>query len=200
MHRDREVVLVESTRVLHRKRFHRQKLHLVLSGMRHLAAELGDRATYLRTETYREALERVGRPVVVHEPTSPALRTPEPQPADADAGRRHDPRRVPPPCSPRSMCAATTGRSPATQEASSWNSSTLACGANCCSARTAVELASVATFLPPWMPCVCEGRNPDHALFGCGLLRYCQRDGCDAAEAATLANLPTTDEPRAPGR
>jgi (6-4)DNA photolyase len=69
-HRHREVVLVESTRVLHRKRFHRQKLHLVLSGMRHLAAELGDRATYLRTETYREALERIGRPVVVHGPTS----------------------------------------------------------------------------------------------------------------------------------
>ena len=71
-HRDREVVLVESTRVLRRKRFHRQKVHLVLSGMRHLAAELGDRATYLRTDTYREALERVGRPVVVHEPTSHA--------------------------------------------------------------------------------------------------------------------------------
>jgi hypothetical protein len=71
-HRERKVVLVESTRVLRRKRFHRQKLHLVLSGMRHLAAELGDRATYLRTETYREALERVGRPVVVHEPTSHA--------------------------------------------------------------------------------------------------------------------------------
>ena len=60
-HREREVVLVESSRVLRRKRFHRQKLHLVLSGMRHLAAELGDRATYLRTDTYREALARVGR-------------------------------------------------------------------------------------------------------------------------------------------
>ena len=71
-HRHREVVLIESTRVLYRKRFHRQKLHLVWSGMRHLAAELGDRATFLRTETYREALERVGRPVVVHEPTSHA--------------------------------------------------------------------------------------------------------------------------------
>ena len=35
------MVLVESSRVLRRKRFHRQKLHLVLSGMRHLAAELG---------------------------------------------------------------------------------------------------------------------------------------------------------------
>ena len=71
-HRDREVVLVESTRVLRKKRFHRQKLHLVPSGLRHLAAELGDRASYLRTDTYREALERVGRPVVVHEPTSHA--------------------------------------------------------------------------------------------------------------------------------
>lgn len=71
-HPDREVVLVESHRVLRRTRFHRQKLHIVLSGMRHLAAELGDRATHLRTETYREALESVGRPVVVHEPTSHA--------------------------------------------------------------------------------------------------------------------------------
>ncbi len=52
----------------------------------------------------------------------------------------------------------------------------------------------------PWMPCACQGSHPDHALFGCGLLRYCQTDGCDAAEAATLASLPTTDEPRAPGR
>ena len=40
--------------------------------MRHLAAELGDRATYLRVDTYREALRRVGRPVLVHEPTSHA--------------------------------------------------------------------------------------------------------------------------------
>ena len=51
-----------------------------------------------------------------------------------------------------------------------------------------------------WMPCICRGRHPDHALFGCGLLRYCQRDGCDAAETATLATLPTTDEPQSFGR
>jgi deoxyribodipyrimidine photolyase-related protein len=71
---DREIVLVESSRALGRKPFHRQKLHLVLSGMRHLADRLGDRVTYLRTGTYREALEKVGRPVVVHHPTSfPAL-------------------------------------------------------------------------------------------------------------------------------
>ncbi|MBA3907082.1 MAG: cryptochrome/photolyase family protein [Pseudonocardiales bacterium] len=71
-HLHREVVLVESARVLGSRRFHRQKLHLVLSGMRHLAAELGDRARYLRADTYREALQQVGRPVVVHEPTSHA--------------------------------------------------------------------------------------------------------------------------------
>ncbi len=69
-HPDREIVLIESARVLRRRPFHRQKLHLVLSGMRHLAEELGDRATYLRTDTYREALVQLGRPVVVHEPTS----------------------------------------------------------------------------------------------------------------------------------
>lgn len=69
-HAEREIVLVESSAVLRRRRYHRQKLHLVLSAMRHLADELGDRATYHRTTTYREALEKVGRPVVVHEPTS----------------------------------------------------------------------------------------------------------------------------------
>ncbi|MDD7965211.1 cryptochrome/photolyase family protein [Actinomycetospora lemnae] len=69
-HAEREVVLVESAGVLRRRRYHRQKLHLVLSGMRHLDADLGDRATYHRTEGYREALEKVGRPVVVHQPTS----------------------------------------------------------------------------------------------------------------------------------
>ncbi|MBW0101991.1 cryptochrome/photolyase family protein [Pseudonocardia sp. KRD291] len=66
----REIVLVESSGALGRKPFHRQKLHLMLSGMRHLADELGDRVTYLRTRTYREALEKLGRPVVVHQPTS----------------------------------------------------------------------------------------------------------------------------------
>ena len=71
-HPDREVLLVESERVLRRRPFHRQKLHLVLSGMRHLADELGSRATVLRTGTYRKALEQLGRPVVVHEPTSHA--------------------------------------------------------------------------------------------------------------------------------
>ncbi|WP_018335107.1 cryptochrome/photolyase family protein [Actinomycetospora chiangmaiensis] len=69
-HAKREVVLVESSGVLRRRRYHRQKLHLLLSGMRHLDDHLGDRSTYHRTTTYREALEKVDRPVVVHEPTS----------------------------------------------------------------------------------------------------------------------------------
>ncbi|MDN5932731.1 MAG: cryptochrome/photolyase family protein, partial [Pseudonocardia sp.] len=38
---DREVLLVESERALRRLPVHRQKLHLVLSGMRHLASEPG---------------------------------------------------------------------------------------------------------------------------------------------------------------
>lgn len=66
----REIVLVESSRALGRRRYHRQKLHLLLSGMRHLADALGDRVTHLRTGTYREALQKVGRPVLVHQPTS----------------------------------------------------------------------------------------------------------------------------------
>ena len=69
-HADRDVVLVESTGVLARRRYHRQKLHLVLSALRHLDDELGDRSTLYRTRTYREAIEQVGRPVVVHQPTS----------------------------------------------------------------------------------------------------------------------------------
>ncbi|WP_328812388.1 cryptochrome/photolyase family protein [Rhodococcus sp. NBC_00297] len=67
---DRDVVIIESARAFGRRRGHRQKAHLLLSGMRHLADELGDRATYIRADTYREGLARVGRPVVVHEPTS----------------------------------------------------------------------------------------------------------------------------------
>jgi deoxyribodipyrimidine photolyase-related protein len=66
---DQPVLLVESRAVLRRRRFHRQKAHLVLSALRHRAAELGDRATFLRTDTYGQALERVGR-VEVLQPTS----------------------------------------------------------------------------------------------------------------------------------
>ncbi len=64
------VLLVESTAVLHRRRYHRQKLHLVLSALRHRAAELAGSAVYLRTRTYRDALRELGEPVEVCEPTS----------------------------------------------------------------------------------------------------------------------------------
>ena len=64
------VLLVESGRALGRRPFHRQKLHLVLSALRHRAAELGDSAVLLRTDTYTEALREMGEPVRVHEPTS----------------------------------------------------------------------------------------------------------------------------------
>ncbi|MGZ5398047.1 MAG: cryptochrome/photolyase family protein, partial [Mycobacterium sp.] len=69
-HSHREVLLVEATSALRRRPYHRQKLHLVLSALRHAERDLGDRATLLQTDTYADALERYGRPVLVHEPTS----------------------------------------------------------------------------------------------------------------------------------
>lgn len=53
------VVMIEARSVLRRRRFHRAKAHLVLSAMRHRAAELGDRVRYVRAETYREGLAAV---------------------------------------------------------------------------------------------------------------------------------------------
>ncbi|WP_328935916.1 MULTISPECIES: cryptochrome/photolyase family protein [unclassified Streptomyces] len=72
--RDSQVVMIEARSVFRRRRFHRAKAHLVLSAMRHRAAELGDRVRYIRAETYREGLyEAVGdASVTVHHPTSRA--------------------------------------------------------------------------------------------------------------------------------
>ncbi|GLU47033.1 cryptochrome/photolyase family protein [Nocardiopsis ansamitocini] len=69
---DAPVVMIEALSVLGRRRFHRAKAHLVLSAMRHRAAELGDRVSYVRSGTYREGLaEAVGTtPVTVCHPTS----------------------------------------------------------------------------------------------------------------------------------
>jgi deoxyribodipyrimidine photolyase-related protein len=65
------VLLVESKAVFRRRAFHRQKAHLVLSALRHRAADLGDQAIFLRTETYGEALRKVsGEPLEVCHPTS----------------------------------------------------------------------------------------------------------------------------------
>ena len=71
-HAHRPVLLIEADSALRRRRSHRQKLHLVLSALRHAAADLGDRATLIRAGTYTEALRSYGRPVLVHEPTSHA--------------------------------------------------------------------------------------------------------------------------------
>jgi deoxyribodipyrimidine photolyase-related protein len=64
------VLLIESRAVLRRRRFHRQKAHLVLSALRHRATELGDRALFVQAETYREALAKVREPLTVCGPTS----------------------------------------------------------------------------------------------------------------------------------
>ncbi|MEU6735261.1 cryptochrome/photolyase family protein [Streptomyces physcomitrii] len=72
--RDTPLVMIESRAVFRRRRFHRAKAHLVLSAMRHRAAELGERVRYVRAKTYREGLREAAgdRPVTVHHPTSRA--------------------------------------------------------------------------------------------------------------------------------
>ena len=65
---DAPVVMIESRAVFRRRRFHRQKAHLVLSAMRHRAVELGDQCHYVRAETYAEALP--SGPIEVRHPTS----------------------------------------------------------------------------------------------------------------------------------
>jgi deoxyribodipyrimidine photolyase-related protein len=67
---DQPVLLIESRAVFARRRFHRQKAHLVLSALRHRAAELGDQAEFHQVGTYAEALDRVREPLSVCAPTS----------------------------------------------------------------------------------------------------------------------------------
>ena len=67
---DQPVLLVEIRELFRRRPMHRQKAHLVLSALRHRAAELGDRALLLRTDTFREALAQVAEPVEVCHPHS----------------------------------------------------------------------------------------------------------------------------------
>ncbi|WP_433089267.1 cryptochrome/photolyase family protein [Dactylosporangium sp. CA-052675] len=62
------VLLVISKGVFRRKAYHRQKAHLVLSALRHRAAELGDRAELVVAERYRDAVG--AEPVEVCHPTS----------------------------------------------------------------------------------------------------------------------------------
>jgi deoxyribodipyrimidine photolyase-related protein len=56
---DGPFLLIEAKAVFRRRRYHRAKAHLILSAMRHRAAELGERITYLRTETYGEGLAQI---------------------------------------------------------------------------------------------------------------------------------------------
>ncbi|MFF5175739.1 cryptochrome/photolyase family protein [Micromonospora sp. NPDC000089] len=67
---DQSVLLIEAAELFRRRPLHRQKAHLILSALRHRAAELGDRATVLRTGTFREALAEVPGPVEVCHPTT----------------------------------------------------------------------------------------------------------------------------------
>ncbi|HTK64443.1 MAG TPA: cryptochrome/photolyase family protein [Pseudonocardia sp.] len=69
---DEPVLLIESRAVFARRRWHRQKAHLVLSALRHRAAELGERAEFVQAGTYREGLEksRGAGALTVCQPTS----------------------------------------------------------------------------------------------------------------------------------
>ena len=64
--------MIEARSVPSRRRFHRAKAHLVLSAMRHRAAELGEQCTYVRAGTYGEALDGIEQPLTVCHPTSRA--------------------------------------------------------------------------------------------------------------------------------
>jgi deoxyribodipyrimidine photolyase-related protein len=67
------LLMVESLGVFRRRRFHRAKAHLVLSAMRHRAAEL-ERLTYVRAETYAEVVGEVDDLEVLHPTSYAALR------------------------------------------------------------------------------------------------------------------------------
>ena len=67
---DQPVLLVESRRVFARRRFHRAKAHLLLSALRHRAAELGGQAVFLQVDSYDEARNPLGEQVTVVQPTS----------------------------------------------------------------------------------------------------------------------------------
>ncbi|RLP91242.1 cryptochrome/photolyase family protein [Micromonospora sp. BL4] len=69
---DQPVLLVEIRELFRRRPMHRQKAHLILSALRHRAAELGDRALLLRADTFREALAQVAEPLEVCHPHSRA--------------------------------------------------------------------------------------------------------------------------------
>ncbi|AGZ39816.1 cryptochrome/photolyase family protein [Actinoplanes friuliensis] len=68
------VLLIESKAVFRRRVFHRQKAHLVLSALRHRAAELGDQAVFVRADTYGEVVRAQADDLSVCHPTSRGAR------------------------------------------------------------------------------------------------------------------------------
>lgn len=69
-----QIVLIEAKSLFRASRYHRQKAHLVLSAMQHLAAERGAGAVYIRAETFADGLEQVDGPIEVVEPHSRSAR------------------------------------------------------------------------------------------------------------------------------
>ena len=69
---DQDVIIPEVLGPFRRRRYHRQKAHLILSALRHRAQELGERATVIRGETYHDVLGGLDASVV--NPTSWGLR------------------------------------------------------------------------------------------------------------------------------
>jgi deoxyribodipyrimidine photolyase-related protein len=68
------VLIVESRAALRRRPVHRRRAHLILSAIRHRAAELGDQAVLIQAGTYREAIEQLDENLTVCAPTSWAAR------------------------------------------------------------------------------------------------------------------------------
>ena len=68
------VLLIESQSAFRRRRYHRAKAHLILSALRHRAAELGPRCVYVQAEGYRDAVKAQADSVSVVDPTSYAAR------------------------------------------------------------------------------------------------------------------------------
>lgn len=64
------VLIIESRAAFGRRRYHRAKVHLVLSAIRHRARELGDRCEYVQADGYRAVVEAMDEPLTVIDPTS----------------------------------------------------------------------------------------------------------------------------------
>jgi deoxyribodipyrimidine photolyase-related protein len=71
---DQPVLLVESQAAFARRPVHRRRAHLLLSALRHRAAELGDQALLVRAGIYEQARTRAGGQLTVCAPTSWAAR------------------------------------------------------------------------------------------------------------------------------